>query len=144
MTDNILKPESFIPYIVSKNRESVYAVMLAELPLCGCCEVPILPKGPWPMWVNIDGKAQSKLAGWKQPSDVYFNSRPVCSDCVKENRITFQCRLCQQDRPSSQVQETIGYPSDYLCSVCYGSVSAKEWEAVLMKLEERHRYDFSP
>lgn len=120
-----------------------------ELNVCYICRAPMMPvKGHqdvalFPRWSENNQRAQMERAGIFAMSGVEDkNHDPICAPCANAGRATIICHLCNAERPSSDVVESIGYPAEYLCRQCYEHVPAKRWEEEKAKLNAAHRYDF--
>jgi len=61
---------------------------------------------------------------------------------LRKGKASFVCTLCNERRTSDQVQERFGDPPEFLCKICYSSVSALKWDQKNKELNEAHRYDF--
>lgn len=124
-----------------------------ELPVkeCATCKKPMMKKdgsGLFSIWFEKNQTAQMKA------NDVVFvsNSRVegelICVECEKKGLSSFECKGCNQTKPSSKKQKSFGCrcesdydDMDYLCSDCYSSLSAKVWDEISAALEKEHEYD---
>lgn len=137
----------FTPQIIDDNEYALFAVELSR-----CCQCKALMvrdnkttrnSNPFPRSIWDDYHSQAKRAGLRISSEVTINDEPICGDCKKNGAVTFTCYICRKEMPTNFIQLSIGYlPADYLCKACYESVSAREWEETVDKLEENHKYDY--
>jgi hypothetical protein len=137
------KTEDFKPYIIEHN----YALMLVCISECPICKKPMvyIGKDHWrlfPSYWKLQAKTQIQRAGWTIESNEKQEGEYVCIECLKAGKITFVCSLCEIRKPTSKIQESIGYPPEHLCIDCYETKTAKEWEEILTKLKAKHTYDF--
>jgi hypothetical protein len=114
---------------------------------CAACKKPMLPKSPalrWPALSQETREAQAKRLGVALESTSYSSSRGgmLCTDCAEAGADTFVCVICKLKRSTGQEQESFGFPAESVCKACYATVPAKEWERVVDRLEDRHKYDF--
>lgn len=130
-----------------------YADFLVELNRCAACERWMLdvsePKGAagerrafarYHQGYRLED--QMEAAGIARRSDRTADGDPVCAVCAAEGRAFVVCALCEQRRPSDQVEYSLGDPAEYLCRPCYETVPAKRWAEARDELYERHRYDY--
>ena len=109
--------EHYKPEIIEVGGDRLYALMMVQLSKCPICEklmlyIPKLLALPFPAFYKITAKAQA------------------------------ECALCETRKPTSKIQESIGRPSEKLCTDCYKSVPAEQWLKKMEDLEEHHRYDY--
>lgn len=142
-------------------------VMLVTLSKCGHCKKTMVfpPRhqsydfSTFPIWHGNAFTAQVKRAGWVIAAPKPFENntqgtegqrgdeddciRVICVGCAKAGHATFVCRLCDQKRPTSQRQDSTGSweDRDSLCTPCYETVPAKEWDKMQTLIGEEHRYD---
>ncbi len=146
------KSEEFTPSVVDEmplaHGGIVYGVMLVQLQTCGHCNRPCLRThggnrgGVFPDWFAIDRGAQLRKADWGMLSSTCnAKGARLCDECAKEHG-AFRCVLCKQER-LGKPQESVGDPSEYLCTPCFETVPAKTWTDELARLEEAHRWDYS-
>lgn len=50
----------------------------------------------------------------------------TCQKCTEEGLAGFTCAICGRERSSDQIQEEHG--GEFACTVCYETLSAKEWD----------------
>lgn len=63
-----------------------------------------------------------------------------CEAC-QENMV-MKCYNCKKTVPFEQVKISIGDEPDHLCKECYANIPAKEWDDLIDKLEDLHRWDY--
>lgn len=116
------------------------ALFAVELSTCKFCNVKMIQdcRGPFPGWRGNDLKAQAKRAGIAIQDSTWDKA---CKPCIAQDKVIFECDLCEQQKPSSKHQNTIGDPGSHLCKDCYETVSAKVWEEKEDQLMDKHRYD---
>ena len=146
-----VKIENYVPEIVESN-SNLYAKLVVPLTRCPTCDCLMLYRYSYqwsgfesifPKWVQINLYEQLSKAGiliyshFKDKDDKF-----ICRECAKEGKNTFVCALCDEERTSDLKEESYGDSPEYLCSVCYESVSAKEWDKKNEELREAHKYDF--
>ena len=136
--------KEYIPTIVEEEGNRAYALMLVQILKCPICGKWMLStEKPFPVYNKLNCNSQMELANWKSKSSINLAwDSYICTDCEKAGRATFKCVMCGKERESSDIQESIGYPPEHLCKICYSSVSAKEWEEKVRNLEELHKYDW--
>jgi hypothetical protein len=142
--------QPFTPHIVRRGHSIVLVAFAIEFRLCGVCKTPLLPKAPrtplFPtsMWADLSAIRQAERAKFRLASEVYHEGDPICTVCAAADTLTVECALCHEQRKASEIKESYGYLSyDYLCTLCYETVPAKQWEAAVERLEEEHKYDYT-
>lgn len=136
----------YVPSIFAQAGQT-YAEMLVELSPCPGCGLLMLDVDKqrdraFPRWYLADVDAQLKRANWRRIGTGRINDDRICTQCTSEGRGSFDCALCNERRPSDQIKESFGDPSEYLCKVCFETRTAKEWADKHEALYDRHRYDF--
>lgn len=139
--------DEYVPKIYDKGSFPKIQVLLKTM-LCGICKTPMLPDMhkffPIDRWNNQ--KEQMIRGGIKEQSSVHdCNGKPICIDCKESGKIEFTCRMCEQKKPSSKIQESFGYSEgdiDYLCTDCYETCPAKIWDEKVEELNSEHKYDY--
>ena len=96
----------------------------------------------FPMYIKIDQKAQMKEAGLVYQTSIFVDDEPICEECEKLGKADFECAICEKRHTTDKIEESIGYPPEFLCKNCYETVSAKEWNEKYDELLKDHRYDF--
>jgi len=96
----------------------------------------------FPSYHQIDVDSQLERANIAVASITKQDDAFVCKECVKAGKITFECVACKQRKPTSKVKDDFGYPPEHLCIDCYETMPAKQWDELVEKLEEVHRYDY--
>jgi hypothetical protein len=140
----------YVPEFIPYSEDMAYGKMLVKLNKCSTCGCWTLDKaadqGIWnkvfPAWFAITIRQQMAKAGWRFSSDVKRDDEIICSKCAEEGRGGFTCSLCKEYRTSDQEEEAFGDPPDYLCTICYETVSAKVWHDKYNSLFDAHKYDF--
>jgi hypothetical protein len=88
-------------------------------------------------------EAQLKRGGYVFRSDAEDkDGNTICRSCKDEGRSSFVCYHCKKEHPTNKIEERYGDPAEYLCTDCYTSVPAKEWDELTTKLSNAHRYDW--
>jgi len=124
-----------------------YGKVLVELekcPLCGKYMVDAkgAKYGLFPKYININIDKQMERAGWVLRSCTKVDDKNICSECTEAGKADFLCTLCKQRKPTDKIKEEIGDPTEYICTDCYETMPAKEWDEKICKIREIHRYDF--
>lgn len=142
------KLKQYTPEIVY-SEDNIYALMLVELYKCPIClkYMFVSPNIPWnkrsfPNWFYIDVDAQLKRAGWEKRSDTKVDDEYICCTCDTKGLADFLCCLCGNRKTTDNKEESFGDPPEHLCTECYNTVPAREWDEKVRKLREQHRYDF--
>jgi hypothetical protein len=144
-----MEAKDFVPQLVQKQRDGMaYFSMLVEARKCPTCEKWMVQKVDkhrtyihpvFPHWLAVDQDAQVKRAGLHYASDSQIDEEYICQVCADDGKGGFTCRICEQVRTSDQEQTSYG--EDKLCTVCYASTPAKEWDAKTKALYDAHKYD---
>ena len=141
--------EEYKPKIIEEDEhlKSAYGEVLVELTKCSICGKYMLdvPKGcckcfPSDWHVNIE--QQMKSVGWVLKSYIKVNDDYICKECAEAGKATFECSLCHERYPTTDIKEQFGDPPDYLCIHCYANVTAEVWQKKVDELYEEHKYDF--
>jgi len=112
---------------------------------CHCCGKQMMAKDKsnlFPFLFAESQEAQMKKQGVAFRSSSEKDNKRICIECEAKGLASFVCALCGERKSSSNVQESFGYPAEYLCKDCYSTVSAEIWENKIEELSESHRYDF--
>jgi hypothetical protein len=135
--------DEFIP---KKIEGTNYALMLVQTSICPICGKTMIKaekeRGLFPSYIRHDQETQMKRAGFVFRGNTLVDDESICTECEKAGKANFLCQLCNERKPTNKQQESFGWPSVFLCSDCYETVSAKAWEEKCDKLREEHRYDF--
>lgn len=120
------------------------AVALETCPTCG--KWMIHPRHSNADLYNHNAPAdQIHRAGWVLRSDARVNNHTICQDCKLGGKAIVVCSLCNQSRPTTEIQEAIGsFGTSYLCNHCYQTMPAATWDRKKEELEREHRYDDEP
>lgn len=135
--------ENYTPKII-ENTHVVYLEMVIEATKCYLCKKIMLPKKSgriFPKYMNMDQDAQMKRAGFVYSTNIEVDGKRICVECKNAGKADIQCVLCNEKKPSDKVQQSFGYPPEYLCKDCYETKPAKIWEEKCDKLLEDHLYD---
>lgn len=144
---NIPPMDKFVPKIIEEGSH-VYLEMLLEGEKCHLCKkimiAVVSPYRPkiFPAYMKLNQKAQMETIGLVFTSSCLVDDHAICHECVEAGKADFLCVLCGERKPSNQVQESIGDPAEFLCTGCYNTKSAKEWDEKVDELQEEHKYDF--
>jgi len=127
------------------------ALVMVRMHRCVVCEQPIVSVA---LRDQLPVKKKQHLMVYAEPtsgeivrSECSFgvkmvNGNYVCETCHKDGKLNVTCALCGQTRKSSELQETIGDPPEYLCLPCYKTVPAQVWAMKVDELMDSHQYDF--
>lgn len=120
-------------------------LMLVKSDPCSICNKMMIVRKPeiFPAYFKVNQDAQIKSANLAYYGNVEVDGKKICHECEAAGRADFLCEMCGKRHPTSQIQESFGWPPDFLCKICYGSVPAKQWEEKTEELYESHKYDFS-
>jgi len=121
----------YVPDII----EDRYARFLLALEKCPTCHQymvvrPHKAKDTFPRYYKLTFDGQAKAADLVIQSDSQANNKYICEDCAKAGKAYFVCALCEKEKSSDKIQGRIGDPPEYLCTDCYKTVSAQEWEGI--------------
>ena len=132
-----------IPEIVQDISGNKYAKVLIELHKCPSCKaLAVNLDEPFPLYYELHLRAQVQRAGIGILSHVSIDHGDyICKKCEAEDKALFKCVLCEQDRKSSEIEDSFGLPPEHLCKSCYASVPAKKWDETVERLRREHRYD---
>ena len=131
-------------YIEKLKENGTYVEMTLQTKKCPCCGKLMLEKSEtnFPSYHILNQKSQMKNLGLVYVGKILVDDEPICVECEEAGKADFLCELCGVRKPSSKIKENIGYPSVFLCSDCYSTVTAKEWDEKIDELHEEHRFDF--
>lgn len=134
--------EKYKPNILEDGK---YAEMLIEIKKCKICGAFMVKDlghhSIFPKYFKINQEAQMKESGLEYSSNVMVDEELICKKCEKEGKATFECVLCGERKHTDKIQESIGYPAEFLCKDCYETKPAKTWDEELSRLYEIHKYD---
>ena len=135
--------KSYTPDIL----EGKYARFLLRVGTCPECgrSMIVRPERAWdtfPYYFRLNFEAQAEAGGFCIQSGAKANDRYICEDCMQAGRSWFRCDLCGQKMSSDKIEECFGDPPDCLCSDCYASVPAKEWDEKRDSLTDKHKWDY--
>lgn len=120
-------------------REGV-VLMLVEYERCPICHRPMIRPFAQRVEYRLSPKAQMERADIVRPGDeIPGSDRVACEVCTQEGKIVFTCAFCGQERRSDLLHESHPEP---VCTICYNTLTAAEWEAKEDALHEEHRYDY--
>jgi hypothetical protein len=134
--------EQFTPFFVPGNKH--YAYFMESVSYCAACKSPMISAHkPERIYNQRSLAAQLKRAGWKHESGVISSAHggELCHECAAKGLASFKCELCGEVRDNTLIQFQHGDPPDYLCKVCYETVTAQEWEKAEEKIWEAHQWD---
>ena len=106
------------------------------------CDFPGGYSYVFPTYYNNNFEAQAKRAGFVLQSTVKVDGSYICNKCSASGTADFECSLCYQRHPTNEIEESFGDPPEHVCESCYSTVSAKEWDEHIGRLEDEHKYDF--
>ena len=96
----------------------------------------------FPCFYAKNQKAQMKSKNINFISESYQNGDSICHECEEAGLATFECYCCKGIKSTNKKQQSFGcYNVDYLCTDCYGIVSAKRWNELCKELNKNHQYD---
>lgn len=136
-----IKIENYIPDIVAVEGNNVgigYARFLLETSICPECKRVMVARPSPKEFINFD--AQIKAADFcvKSKDSIY----PICEDCASKEKVWFTCELCVTKKGTDKIKKSIGDPPVFLCTDCFGSVTAKEWQETVDDLLDDHQWDW--
>lgn len=149
----IMKIEEYASNVFLAENKKHYIKLVVPVTYCSCCGEWMLTfrsyyyskfDSMFPAWYKANLRAQLERGDIKIPSNVKDkNDKIICEECAKAGLATFICALCDGERSSELEKESFGIdPLEYLCEICYGSVTAKVWSEKKKELYDEHRYDF--
>lgn len=85
---------------------------------------------------------QIHRAGWVLRSDATVNKHTICQDCKLGGKAIVVCSLCNQSRPTTEIEDVIGsIERSYLCTHCYQTMPAAAWDRKKGELEREHQWE---
>lgn len=137
-----MKKDDLKPLIIDDS----HIKMIVRAEKCSICEKLMVEKGNYgvfPSCFEETQEAQIKLNErivFKSKSET--NDGKICIECHDAGKASFKCELCGEVRPTNEIEVSFGDPAEHLCKICYGEVSAKDWDKKVEELENEHQYDF--
>jgi len=116
-----------------------------ETSTCASCRRQMLRKDKaklFPLTWDFTQEKQMEKAGVVLESSSRIDDDRICIECEASGKASITCDLCDTLKPSSKKKESFGDPSSYLCTDCYETVPAKQWEEKVEELHKAHRWDF--
>ena len=102
---------------------------------CHCCNTAMLPMLP-PEWFQHVAPQASQMAALGvsvQSSETTPEGDRLCVNCEDSEEVKYLCALCHAHKPYSEVETSAG--SRFLCSQCFGTVTAKVWQETIFGLD---------
>lgn len=121
-----------------------YIKMLIEGKKCKICGKIMIEKSDslFPKYNKINQEAQMKKVDLAFFSKTKVDDAYICCECEKSGKADFLCQLCNKRKPTSKIKESFGiYDTDFLCTECFETKTAKDWEEKCDKLYKEHKYD---
>jgi len=140
-----MNKSEYVPKIHEQGHELLLVEVLFEgkrCPICGKAMVRKYNEFSFPYGIDSNQDAQMKRAGIVYVSNTKHHGEYICVECEEEGMARFTCALCGKEKKTSKIQEAFGDPTEYLCTDCYETVPAKEWDAKVKKLEDAHQWDW--
>jgi len=139
--------ENYVPKIIETNKDIAYGTMLVQLAKCAECGKWMIKRDNradcFPPYWKLNFEIQVREAGWEIHSYTKKNNKGyICQSCEENGKASFTCNLCEKDYPTTEIQESFGDPSEYLCKSCYKTIPAKKWDKAVNDLVGEHRHDF--
>ncbi|WP_394849642.1 hypothetical protein LZC95_19595 [Pendulispora brunnea] len=130
--------DDFVPQAVGEHTGYAIVTVALCVPRCAACRLPLVREAAF--------GDQARRAGWPAARTHAHNAdgRAICDRCAELGHARFDCALCGNERPFSDVQEAFGVGGlrpDYLCRTCFQSASAEKWLAKREELMDDHRDD---
>ena len=113
-----------------------------QCPICGKQMMCKDKNELFPRYVGETQDAQMKEAGIVYISRSKKDDDYICVECEKAGLSSFTCTICEEEKPTSKMQNSFGDPPEYVCLDCYSKIPAKEWDEKIKRIEEAHRYDY--
>lgn len=141
---NMIDTENFTPEVHFIPSGYGYATFVLSIRKCPLCNSPMMKKWRMPetIYYKLDLKSQMERAGIKFISSSRVNNEHICDECSGKGLSSFTCYICNKTQSSTEIHESYGDPSDYVCKSCYNSIPASKWDKVIDELEKAHQYDF--
>lgn len=142
-------------YLHTPVKEGPFVTIAVGLSTCPCCKSPMIeaPLKALNSVASVVGSglkdggnsiaAQCLRGGLVVRSNsTNTENEKICENCANAGESSFICAMCKEKRASSEKEESFGDPPEFLCKVCYATKSAKDWDDIIKKLSDRHRWDF--
>lgn len=126
--------------LITSEKYTLFALQTDECPIC---RVRMLNKDKnnlFPYYVGMNQEAQMKKAGMEFKGSVFVKGSHICKKCEESGKATIKCELCGETKSSVKIQESFGEGS-FLCSDCYETIPAKQWDEKYEELLEEHKWD---
>jgi hypothetical protein len=141
ITEQYNQLETFIP---QKMADNAYTFVL-KVSTCYNCKRPMMPIDDKRLFHTYRGCRQDdqmKHANIAIESNYDIDNIHLCTECVQLDVATFTCCHCNESKVASKLHETVGsFDPDYICTDCYATVPAKEFDELIETLQREHRYD---
>ena len=98
-------------------------------------------RSTFPIQLSNNFLAQAERAGFVIQSKIKVDGEYICTDCTDAGLADFLCALCGKRKLANKKELSFGEPPEYLCSDCYKTTPAKEWDDKIEYLTEQHKYD---
>lgn len=119
-----------------------FELRVEECPSCGQKMMQEAGRGVFPYYHEKNQDSQMKKQGVAYISKSEIDGKKICSECEKAGKSSFICALCEQRRPTSEIQESFGDPAEHLCKTCYKTIDVETWDRKIDEVADRHKYDF--
>jgi len=88
--------------------------------------------------------AQTTANDWYFRTDFRNTEGYICEVCANSGKASFFCEACETEKPPEKIKKRFGDPdqASYLCSDCYLALTAHDWDKLIDRLEDKHRYDY--
>ncbi len=136
--------EDFKPKIYRQG-SYYYVEFLLRAEKCPCCGKYMVEEhqhGVFPYYCRGNQESQMEKSGIVFISFTEVDGKRICIECNDSGKADIKCSLCEKRKKTDMVEESIGWPPDYLCKDCYKTVTAKVWDDKVEELNEEHQYDF--
>jgi len=128
------------PKIVEQTEHYIIADVSIKASICPKCGKFLKPH--YRVVDGLYGNAMFNNPRWAENSYVMVDNYYICKECADKSLADFECALCNQRYPTSEIQESFGVPPEFLCKECYQNKPARIWCEKVEELESDHRYDF--
>jgi len=110
--------------------------------LCGRVMIPKAPSGIYANYFEDTQEEQAKRKKLQFISDIKVDGKYICQDCADKGKADFLCVMCKERKQSDKKEISFGDPKEYLCTDCYETVPAKDWDLKVDEMENLHRWDY--